>query len=35
MDYDSYQLIGHIQLTIDSDPVAYDPASKYLYVVLA
>jgi DNA-binding beta-propeller fold protein YncE len=33
LDYDSYQLIGHIALTIDSDPVAYDPASKYLYVV--
>lgn len=33
LDYDSYKLIGHITLTIDSDPVAYDPASKYLYVV--
>src|SRR5215469_3809906 len=33
LDYDSYQLIGHIPLTIDADPVVYDPASKYLYVV--
>jgi DNA-binding beta-propeller fold protein YncE len=31
--YDSYKLIGRIELTIDSDPVAYDPATKYLYVV--
>jgi len=33
LDYDSYKLIGHTELTIDADPVAYDPASKYLYVV--
>lgn len=33
LDYDSYKLIGRIALTIDSDPVVYDPASKYLYVV--
>ena len=33
LDYDSYQLIGHIGLTIDADPVVYDSASKYLYVV--
>lgn len=33
LDYDSYKLIGHVALTIDSDPVVYDPASKYLYVV--
>jgi DNA-binding beta-propeller fold protein YncE len=33
LDYDSYKLIGHIALTIDADPVVYDPASKYLYVV--
>jgi len=33
LDYDSYNLIGHIALTIDADPVVYDPASKYLYVV--
>ncbi len=33
LDYDSYKLVGRIALTIDSDPVAYDPASKYLYVV--
>jgi DNA-binding beta-propeller fold protein YncE len=33
LDYDSYKLIGRIALTIDADPIAYDPASKYLYVV--
>jgi DNA-binding beta-propeller fold protein YncE len=33
LDYDSYKLIGHIPLTIDADPVVYDAASKYLYVV--
>jgi DNA-binding beta-propeller fold protein YncE len=33
LDYDSLQLVGHIPLTIDADPVVYDPASKYLYVV--
>ena len=33
LDYDSYKLIGRIALTIDADPVVYDPASKYLYVV--
>ena len=32
-DYDSYKRIGQIALTIDADPVVYDPASKYLYVV--
>src|SRR6202790_3114153 len=30
LDYESYKLIGHIPLTIDSDPIAYDPATKYL-----
>ena len=33
LDYDSYKLIGSTALTIDADPVVYDPASKYLYVV--
>jgi|SRR5579871_3456038 len=33
LDYDSLKLVGHIPLTIDADPVVYDPASKYLYVV--
>jgi len=33
LDYDSYKLIGRTPLTIDADPVVYDPASKYLYVV--
>jgi DNA-binding beta-propeller fold protein YncE len=33
LDYDSYQLIGRAELTIDADPVVYDPSSKYLYVV--
>jgi DNA-binding beta-propeller fold protein YncE len=33
LDYDSYKLIGRTELTIDADPIVYDPASKYLYVV--
>ncbi len=33
LDYNTYKLIGHIELTIDADPIVYDPASKYLYVV--
>src|SRR5580692_439940 len=33
LDYDSYRLIGRTELTIDADPVVYDPSSKYLYVV--
>ena len=33
LKYDSYELVGRVALTIDADPVAYDPASKYLYIV--
>jgi DNA-binding beta-propeller fold protein YncE len=33
LDYDSYKLIGHIELTIDADPIVFDSVSKYLYVV--
>lgn len=33
LKYDSYDLAGRVALTIDADPVAYDPATKYLYVV--
>jgi DNA-binding beta-propeller fold protein YncE len=33
LDYDSYKLIDRIALTIDADPIVYDSASKYLYVV--
>jgi DNA-binding beta-propeller fold protein YncE len=33
LDYDSYKVIGHIALSIDADPIVYDPASKYLYIV--
>ena len=33
LKYDSYELTGRVALTIDADPVAYDPATKYLYVV--
>src|SRR6202051_5367472 len=33
LDYDSYKLIGHTELTIDADPIVYDPASRYLEVV--
>ena len=29
----TYQLIQHIPMTIDADSIAYDPATKYLYVV--
>jgi DNA-binding beta-propeller fold protein YncE len=29
----SYRLIGRIELTTDADPIVYDPATKYLYVV--
>ena len=32
-DYRSYELIGHIALSIDADPIAYDAATKLLYVV--
>ena len=33
LDYESYKLIGHVELSIDADPVAYDSTTKYLYVV--
>jgi len=33
LDYDSYKIVNRTQLTIDADPVVYDPASKYLFVV--
>lgn len=33
LDYDSLKLISRVALTIDADPVVYDPASKFLYVV--
>jgi DNA-binding beta-propeller fold protein YncE len=33
LKYDSYELIGRVELTIDADPVGYDPVTKYLYVV--
>ncbi|MGH9354622.1 MAG: YncE family protein, partial [Terriglobia bacterium] len=32
-DGTSYQLIGHIGLTIDADPILYDPTTKYLWAV--
>lgn len=32
-NYDTYELMGHITLSIDADPAVYDPATKYLYVV--
>jgi DNA-binding beta-propeller fold protein YncE len=32
-NYDTYELMGHTELTIDADPAVYDPATKYLYVV--
>jgi DNA-binding beta-propeller fold protein YncE len=33
LDYTSYKVTGHIPLTIDADPIAYDPSTKLLYVV--
>jgi DNA-binding beta-propeller fold protein YncE len=33
LDYRSYELVGHIALTIDADPIAYDSSTKLLYVV--
>jgi DNA-binding beta-propeller fold protein YncE len=33
LKYDSYELTDRVALTIDADPIAYDPATKYLYVV--
>jgi DNA-binding beta-propeller fold protein YncE len=32
-NYDTYELMGHTELTIDADPAVYDPATKYLYIV--
>jgi DNA-binding beta-propeller fold protein YncE len=32
-DSDSYQMVGQIKLSIDADSIAYDPATKYVYVV--
>jgi DNA-binding beta-propeller fold protein YncE len=33
LNYESYELIGRVGLTIDADPVAYDAKSGLLYVV--
>jgi len=32
-DSDSYKMVGEIKLSPDADSVAYDPTTKYLYVV--
>jgi DNA-binding beta-propeller fold protein YncE len=32
-DSDSYQISGQIKVAIDADSIAYDPATKHLYVV--
>ncbi len=32
-DSDNYQKVGEIQVAIDADSIAYDPATSYLYVV--
>jgi hypothetical protein len=32
-NYNTYELIGHTELTIDADPAVYDPATKLMYVV--
>ena len=33
LDYTSYKVTGHIAVSIDADPIAYDPSKKLLYVV--
>ena len=33
LDYTSYKVTGHIGLSIDADPIAYDSAKKLLYIV--
>ena len=33
LNYESYELIGRIQLAIDADPYVYDASTKLLYVV--
>jgi DNA-binding beta-propeller fold protein YncE len=32
-DSDNYKLLGEVKVSIDADSIAYDPASRYLYVV--
>src|ERR1700722_20635676 len=32
-DSNSYQKLGEVKLTIDADSIAYDPATKFMYVV--
>jgi len=32
-NYDTYELMGHTELSIDADPAVYDAATKYMYVV--
>ena len=32
-DSDSYQMTAQIKLSIDADSIAYDPATRYMYVV--
>ena len=32
-DYKTLELVGHTPLSIDADPIVYDPVKKYLYVV--
>jgi DNA-binding beta-propeller fold protein YncE len=32
-DYKTLELVGHTELSIDADPIVYDAATKYLYVV--
>jgi DNA-binding beta-propeller fold protein YncE len=32
-DGTTYQPVGHIRLALDADSIAYDPATKYMYVV--
>jgi DNA-binding beta-propeller fold protein YncE len=32
-NYKTLELMGHTELSIDADPIVFDPATKYLYIV--
>jgi len=32
-NYKTLELVGHTPLSIDADPIVYDPATKYFYIV--
>lgn len=33
IDNTTYKIISSVKLLVDADPIVYDPATKYLYVV--